>query len=230
MVFPCIFTLPAPRHAKKGQRESLCQRIPASMASTVAAGAALPLYEVGRDRPGEERGDDVSFLLWGGCEELQFAMQDLGMQDLVMQDDPGVGDVVGGPGGCEREASDSWAAVLDDKFELARFETLQTAWASAEGEQPSAGASPCLSPCLSLCLSPCLSPWTSPPCSPGPPRKRVREASPPRLVKRGPAAKDASPPPLCIALRAEPRAAAGARRVQMTLCGRVQQAVVRFVF
>ena len=185
------------------------------MASTVAAGAALPLYEVGRDRPGEERGDDVSFLLWGGCEELQFAMQDLGMQDLVMQDDPGVGDVVGGPGGCEREASDSWAAVLDGKFELARFETLQSAWASGEGEQPSAGASPCLSP------------WTSPPCSPGPPRKRVREASPPRLVKRGPAAKDASPPPLCIA----PRAVTSApRRVQITHGGRVQQAVVRFVF
>ena len=190
------------------------------MASTVAAGAALPLYEVGRDRPGEERGDDVSFLLWGGCEELQFAMQDLGMQDLVMQDDPGVGDVVGRPGA--REASDSWAAVLDGKFELARFETLQSAWASGEGEQPSAGASPCLSP------------WTSPPCSPGPPRKRVREASPPRLAKRGPGARNASPPPLCIAPRAAagaPRAVAGApRRVQITHGGRVQQAVVRFVF
>ena len=192
--------------------------------------AVMPLYEVGRDRPGEERGDDVSFLLSGGCEELQFAMQDLGMQDLDMQDDPGVGGVVGAPDGWQRggrEASDSWAAVLDDKFELARFETLETAWASAAGGQPSA--------------SPCLSPWTSPPCSPGPPRKRVREASPPRLMKRGPAAKDASPPPLCIAPRAvagapravagAPRAVAGApRRVQITHGGRVQQAVVRFVF
>ena len=140
------------------------------MASTVAAGAALPLYEVGRDRPGEERGDDVSFLLSGGCEELQFAMQDLGMQDLGMQDDPGVGGVVGAPDGWQRggrEASDSWAAVLDDKFELARFETLETAWASAAGGQPSA------SPCLSLCPSPWTSPCSSPPCR-QPPRRASR--------------------------------------------------------